>query len=56
LDISADGIGPSMIGFPYTKITFCQQRVVGAKDAPLKEVVAIVNIPTNVLLDFAATI
>lgn len=55
MDISADSIGPSMIGFPFTKVSFCQQRITSDKETPVKEVVAIINIPTSVLLEFMVT-
>lgn len=53
MDISVDGIGPSLIGFPLTKLTLFQQRQTAPGEPILREIVACVQIPTATLLVFA---
>lgn len=53
LDISADGIGPALIGVPNTKIGFYQNRQADPNGPVQREIVATVQIPTATLLAFA---
>ncbi|WP_353192138.1 hypothetical protein [Pandoraea pnomenusa] len=53
VDIYADGIGPAMIGYPMTKLCLVQQRVATDGEAEgERDIVAVLSIPTHVLLEF----
>lgn len=52
-DISSDGFGPVMIGFPTTKITFVQTRFNGdGSNQKNDEVVVSVQVPTVTIMMF----
>jgi hypothetical protein len=53
IDISADGIGPALIGVPNTKISFYQSRQAGPNEPTQREIVATIQIPTATILAFA---
>ncbi|WBX91592.1 hypothetical protein [Achromobacter mucicolens] len=53
-NISGDGFGPMLIGFPFTKVSVVQQRIQRPNaDSVEKEVVAVLTIPTHALLELA---
>lgn len=56
-NITGDGFGPMLVGFPFTKISVVQQRIQGHNSPPIeKEVVATLTLPTHAVLELADNI
>lgn len=52
IDIYCDGVGPVMIGFPYSKVTLVRQRLSDPASQDIeREIVATFQIPTASLIE-----
>jgi len=58
LELFADGFGPAMVGYPFTKITLYREQMSAELGdiATNKKIVATITVPTATILQIAQTV